>query len=507
MRGFPWLALIGIAIGFVMTVGASRLVEHDPLADLGQLGVVPPVPGSLAWPTGIALVKRKPGEQRVVFLGASETVAMPYEPAGRFGYGYMLGAGLQRATGRTDLLVRADGGIALDSPQLLEQARKILKYGDPSAIVFVVGGNEFLNRMPLTQPMLGDGVIARVGDLGASAQRLWRLVDTWMRDQALLASWFASPAVAGTEGGFDLLVRNARPGRPALRGLPIGENDRALLLDRLEATIETLVRECEEKGVRVLLALAPHGYDVQPPWCSAQHPSEAGLDELLAKLLHGSLEDVDTSKRDALRAFMERSDGARADTHHAMARILRRSGESLDVRRAYETALDLDLVPLHRTSAVRARLEAIADAASIPLIVLEDALFADDGIPDPRFFLDYAHPTLEGHRRIARWLAETHLRVLLPDVSSGDATWWENFDAGVSDFAAGVSERSVQRARGVMQRTVGSYYLCFGNFRDALPALEEAVEVFGDEDSSDARRARADLEFCRAELARAGAGR
>ena len=499
---------MSLACGLFVALLASSFLPRDPFASLPAIGVIPPVPGSLGWPTPIALIPRKKGEERVVFLGASETVALPYEPPGHCGYGYFLGAALGAATGRKDLLVRADGGVALDSAQLLVQARKILDYGDPSALVFVVGGNEFLNRMIATRAMLPDAWLDRLGDFCASPRGLFERAETWLRARPELGALFArSPS--GDVAGFSSFVRKARPGHPALRGLPIGARDRALVLERLENCVRDLAHACQAKRVRLLLALAPHGIEVQAPWCSALQPAPAGLDDFVA----AQLAAPDPARMPELEAWIEREPG-RADLRHVRGMLLRKLGRSKEARMAFENALELDLAPLHRRRSVRLRLLALAKELHLPFLQLEDALRAEDGLPGPEFFLDYAHPTLAGHQRIARWLAKTQLPSLLPGLvlpraAKPLAAWWQRFDAGLATYAKTVSPRSRKRARAVMLRTVGTYYLVLGNFRDALPVLTQAQLIFralheagqAGRQGGDAQQTRDDLDFCRRSLA------
>ena len=199
---WPLVSTLMLLAGFVSANAVARLVEDAPLTKLTQVGVVPPIPGSLVWPSNVALVPRKQGEERIWFIGASETVAMPYEPQGRVSYGNLLGVGLQAGLGRPDLHVRADGGIALDSPQLAAFARKLLEYGDPSAIVLVVGGNEFLNRLPLTAALRPDGAVQVALDFAASTRRIFEAAAQWIE-----ARDFYPRAAAGADG------RGLRPPR------------------------------------------------------------------------------------------------------------------------------------------------------------------------------------------------------------------------------------------------------------------------------------------------------
>ena len=76
----------------------------------------------------------------------------------------------------------------------------------------------------------------------------------------------------GAEKGVDSFVeltRQARPGRPAASGLPIGARDRALLMDRLATQVRDLHTACAERDCRLAVAISPQVIWKQPSPISA----------------------------------------------------------------------------------------------------------------------------------------------------------------------------------------------------------------------------------------------
>jgi tetratricopeptide (TPR) repeat protein len=491
---WPARALAELLAAFALGVAALHLVPDDTVARLPSLGVPAEVLGSTAeFRRDGKTQPRRPGEERIVFVGASETFALPYEPPGLSGYAFYLGAGYARATGRSDVRIRGEGTPALDSVQVAAQAKRVLEEGDASCIVLVVGANEYLGRIVRGKPMLPDAPLERLAQFGGVARRLFDLGESMLSDsglRGLLASAGATPGV----GSFLELTRQAAPGRPALRGLPIGRRDRVLLLDRLRRQVRDVFAACQRRGARFAVALSLHGLDGSPPWCSELEPGPPELTALLTRVL----QEPDPARLAVVERWIARFP-ERADLRHARAKLLRTAGRASEARGEFLAALDLDLAPVHQTGEVRDALRDEAAALGVPFLDLSEALLEADGIPGPRMFLDYAHADIAGHRRIAMFLALTQQGKLLPPLPAG---WEERFVAGMDEWGKFLVPSSAERAQARMSLNVGRYYMVFGNFRDALPHLELAARDLG---SIGEKQPAKDLEFCRAKLQAAGA--
>ena len=493
-------ACVALVLGFVVTIAAFALIDFDPRSRLPSIGDPGKIPGSLGPMPGnkviLGITPRKEGELRVYFVGASETYALPYEPPGVASYGFQLGAGLRAVLGREDVHARAEGNPALDSPQIVEQALKIVAYGSPTTIVLVVGANEYLNRIVLGRPMSPDEIAGRIGDRSSLSRVAWYELEDWIRSQESLAGLLRSKnSTAFGQGGFVGFTRQARPGWPAIRGLPVGQRDTTLLVERLRAQIRRLHRACEEKGCELVLALSLHGMDGARPWCSHVGSTPKELNALLQQ----SFDDPQRADIAKLDAWLS-TNPDRADLHYGRARALRAQGRGSEARVEFERALDLDIAPLHQTREIRELLVAEAKALGIVHIDLNDAFRDEHGVTGPDDFLDYAHLTLEGHRRLARWLARKFAGKQLPELPDG---WEAKFDAATKAYcSAYVTKSSIELAQARMSLNLGRYYMVFGNFRDALPHLEVAEGGLRGKDEGDGPLR--DLEFCREKLAEVG---
>ncbi|MFQ5504747.1 MAG: hypothetical protein ACE5F1_08135, partial [Planctomycetota bacterium] len=131
-------------------------------------------------------------------------------------------------------------------------------------------------------------------------------------------------------------------------------------------------------------------------------------------------------------------------------------------------------MPMHMTRALAAALRAEAEAAARPCLDMNAPLADSTGLPDPRYFLDHAHLTVEGHARTAVYLAERLSALgLVPALPHG---WREAFEKALRAHNARFDERAERAAASEMRMSSGTFFLLFGNFREALPELTGAFE-------------------------------
>lgn len=330
LRGFA-----SLLAGYAVVAGLALLLPWDPLAALPAS----PPPGAATLPAGW---DRAPaaGVGRIAIVGASETIGFPYGK--EIAFASQLEVGLQALGRRVECA--AFGGTALDGPRIAALARTVLATGHPSQLVVVLGGNELSGRVFAGRAFWPDSPVARSVDVASRARLLF------------MASAATEHATDDVDVQAALLrkVYEARPGRPALGGLPVGPRDRLALEERLARTIDALVADVQRSGCSLVLAIAPHDRHGTAPY----------------GVLAQDLADP-VARRDA------------------------------------------DPAPMHRTSAIAAVIADRAKALGIPCVDLEAAL-AGARQPDPARFLDALHPDAEGHSALAAYLAP-HLVTGLPE--------------------------------------------------------------------------------------------
>ncbi|PIE23048.1 MAG: hypothetical protein CSA62_09170 [Planctomycetota bacterium] len=475
-------AAMGVVLGFVLTV-LPFAVLGDPWASLPEIGQIPALVRSSGIPQGAVtptplLPKRKEGELRLFFVGASMTFGLPFQPTGRSSYACFLEQGLRKALGRSDLHVRPDAYPGADSPQLAEMAERCLGYG-ASHLVLVVGTNEYLRRIAHGRPLRGETVLARLAQDLASPRRLWEELGQGAK------AWASELLPAGASGGAGESLLGSK--HKALGGLPVGEEDRVLVEERLRRSLLRVIKAAQAKGVPLILALAPHCLSITPPrWSPA--PPEPGVDTLVSE----ELRQCNPARLYELTALLRRY-ADRPDLLHVLGRIQLRLGNSEAAIRNLNRAQDLDGAPMHRTSAIVRVVRELAREYKVRLLEFDDAFLGPDGLVREEYFLDYSHPSYEGQQRLARWLAEQLCGEFLPPLAAEEKL---AFDQALRDYAKGAATMESRRlARAEIDYNNGKYFRLAGNYREALWYFERAMTVLdGEELRKAAAAARAALE-------------
>ena len=448
---FPLKTLVGLVLGLGMGVLLCLPWRRDRAERMPELGAIGQVMAGLQ---GLPQQRAK-GEIRVFVFGASMSFGLPYRPEGLASWARVLEQGLRELLPNRPITVRPIAQPAVDATQLSKVVSFMLGW-NATHVLFVLGQNEFLNRVAYGEELIPSSLPARIGmELSEGARGLMETL--WERYLK------KTPGAGGRAPDFFQSLRNARPGKPAIGGLPVREADRRLLIARTRRALDRVAKACNEKAVPLVLCLAPQALDGFPPWLSRIGVPRPGLPYGPPK------------------------------AHFVAGRRARRAGQAQKAREEFWTALDLDLAPLHQTRPLRRMVQAWARAEDIPLLDLSEPLQGGDGIAGPEFFLDYAHVDLRGHRRIAAFVAE-----------SLQGTWWPKLPKAWRDLFEErarawhrdmVTQRSRKEARAHLAKNVGRWMLVFGNFQDALPFLEEAVRGLPEREDL-----REELAFCRREL-------
>ncbi len=470
---FLFLLVLGFGAGLALGSLAQPGIE-DRLPRVGDASKV--VLGLSGLPKA-----RPPGERRVFVLGASLTFGLPYEPVGIASFATLCERGLRAVFEGARIRVRAMAHPAVDATELASQVPLLLEWR-PTTLILILGANEFLRRAVSGRALEPEAPLERAARFLAGNRGTFEVMARRID---------RGGGEGGLRGGFRARIRSAGPGRPGLPGLPVGPRDRRLLVERCRRALRGLAAACEAAGTDLVLALSVQGFEGCPPWLSDLEAGPAALDRFVASQLK-------TSSVAALpRALaLASAHPERADLRFVLALLQRKAGAAEEARASWGRALDLDLVPLHRTGDLVRALEEEAGALSVPLLRLDEALAGADGLPESERFLDYAHVDLEGQARIARYLAEALAGRAWPVLPPG---WREGFDRAVRDWLeARIDPKSRRLARARLAKNNGGWLMLFGNFRDALPFLEEAFSVLKEPEIGE------DLAFCRRRLREAG---
>lgn len=449
---FPLRRVVGFILGYLAVTLLLQLMPYDPTAALDRQGngrdlVLPP---ELA-------AARAQGEFRVAVIGASETIAYPYAPAGAASFATLLGKGLAAVHAATPWSTAPIGEPAVDSTGLVRCAELALR-AQPDVLCVTLGGNEFTRRLFITEPLLPPDPLR------------------WIRDVTTRARlWFPRPSeevASKTRPGFEAelllqAVPDARPADPPFADLPLARDEIELLHERTRATMRHITAIARPRGIDVWFLLAP--FDLAGTWPVGMNERIPAIDALVRR----AQRDLGTVTRAEIDALLAEHP-TRADLHFLLGLWLRHHGDADAARAAFVRARDLDPAPQHPTSELVELIRSTAAQLQTPFVDLDIPLAAPDGLPDPARYLDAKHPDLIGHQQIAWHLAlELAARGNIPPLPE-DAR--AQFLAATRTWCDTRLDRArIPRARSLVRWASSIFSMLSGNFRDALDLMLQTL--------------------------------
>ncbi len=437
-----------------------NLAFQDPTVELPAVAApADPLPALRGLPE-----ERVPGEWRAFVVGASMTAGYPYRPLGAASFATQLEAGLRAVFSGRTIHVRPSAKPALDSPKLAAMCDR-LAARRPDLLLVVLGTNEMTNRVFSGRSLIPRGPIETLLDRGTRARRFWHLAADFLH---------GGMGRQRSEQELSKLVKRAfqaGPGKPAIGALPVRPEERRLLVGRMRRSMARMVRSAREHGVRLVFAIGPYDLLGSWPWgLGGEARNRRRIDRLVLRFRR-DLGEVDRAELESLLAVEPEA----AELCFVEGRLLHREGRFEEARASLLRARDLDPIPMHRTGEIERAIREAGRELGIPVLDLNEALSRgrEDGLPDPRRFLDYGHLDLEGHAAIARWLAARFAEAgFLPDLPEG---WERRFlDGARARLARALDPQASKEASVNMAWADGNFALLFGNFRDALSYLERA---------------------------------
>lgn len=293
------------------------------------------------------------------------------------------------------------GGISYASYRIVPMLREVMEYR-PDLIVVATGHNEFLEDR--TYHSLKERSAARswIDNLGA----LFRTVRVGQR---LFRGEPDAPARVnpGRDGDFetrlDLETGYASYHRDA--------EWHARVMEQFEEAVGTMVRICEEKGVRLVFVNLGSNVRDCAPYKTERRAELSSIDELRWRDAFNLATSLDKANEleQALERYREAEaiDPQYALTHWRIARCLDRLNRGAEAAKYYLLAKDEDVCPLRMLDRQYVFFQKIANETGTLLVDARAHLErqSPDGIPGNDWYLDHVHPTIGGHQEIARAIA------------------------------------------------------------------------------------------------------
>lgn len=511
--GAVGLGLLIAAVALVIAEVALRLLgagegtpRHDPFAGFGssvpmfervarpgeapvlrvaaaRLGPDAPEPGAedgREFP-----VDRAPGTFRVFVIGGSSAAGVPYRP--RHAFPALLERRLQAALPELNVEVVNAALSGYASRRLLPIVREIAGY-EPDLLIVYMGHNEWAERR----------YYAHLIDMDPRLFRLWEwAVDTRLYRvlSPLLRSGFR-PFDEPVPVDLDALENSTEmfavlEDRAAGQAYP-SERDLAYRDLLYEFNLGEMADLMQAAGARTLFLTLSQNFSDWAPGAS-EHRADLGdaergrWEELYAR---GRREAERGDCRAAARSYEKALavDAEYAALHFDLARCLHELGERGAARRHYRLASDLDRVPHGAPTSFNDIIRRVARAHGALVVDVEAALEAESGdaLVGDDLFIDWLHPNLRAHQRIAEAVAEGMRREGVPVAAD---RWRDAVPREPDPEALYAADPSLR-----LRETELRMFACLLALRDACARAQAQALLRSNPENAEALRALARLE-------------
>ncbi|MEZ4291778.1 MAG: tetratricopeptide repeat protein [Myxococcota bacterium] len=484
LEGGLWLAgfeaPIDRADPYVGFAGEIPLFEDELDAETGVLWRRT-APNKLSFNDQRFLADKPEGSRRVFCLGGSTTYGRPYDDATSFCR--WLRESLAIVAPDTTWEVVNAGGISYASYRVTALMRQLVRE-EPDLFVVYTGHNEFLEERTYAG-MRDRSALRRHVELAASHSRVYGLLDTTARrfrwpERGARASSGTRAGPARRRGPHALGVER-RPSTPTIATTrPIRRRG------AFPAQFDRMVDIARNAEAELVLSFRGQPLDCSP-FKSEPDPE---LDEATARSLRTRLSAAEqalhrgalASARAGFEAVLER-DPRHAHARYGLGRVLRALGEPDAAHEAFVAARDQDVCPLRALTEVAAIVRETGREQGVPTVDFPAVLREASGAgtphaPGAEWFLDHVHPTIDGHRLLARHLMRAvHALGWLPQDP-------ETLRAAIDAHETQVVASLDARAHGRALKNLAKVLSWAGKTEDAARAATQALEALGDDAES-----------------------
>lgn len=444
--------------------------------------------------------KKAPGTRRVFCLGGSTTYGHPYFDSTSF-------CGWLRVTLPTlapefEWQVVNAGGISYASYRVAALMQRLVAE-EPDLFVVYTGHNEFLEER--TYGALRDRPAwLRRTELLLSHSRLYAALDRLVHGPSAAqpvpadrnSSRETDPTAKGAAARAGLAAE-VEAQLESSTGLDAYRRDDALrrvIIERFSGNLDRMVDTARAAGAQIAFVVPADNVADCSPFKS----------ELDAGLSEAAIADLDVRLERAARALHRgdfaaardeyaaavRTSPRHADARYGLARALRGLGDVDGSQAEFVRARDEDVCPLRALSPILEAVRETTKRRGVPSVDFPALLRAEAGDPNvaagEEWFLDHVHPTIEGHRLLARALLEVlHGAGWL---GTAPAARSAALDQAERAHLAAIDPRDHGRALKNLAKTLS----WAGKTEDAARAARRALEILGDD---------AECEFVLAEFA------
>lgn len=413
---------------------------------------------------------KAPGTLRVFVVGGSSAAGVPYGPRAAFSTWLAERFAANLPDLSIEVINAAMAGYA--TRRIAIVVDEIAGY-EPDLLIVYSGHNEFAERRFYAHLLDTPPILFRLREWAAATRLSRTLAAGWPN-----AAPSAPPVVDFATELDDREMHAVLTERAAGTGYA-SERERRYTALHYEFNLRNMVRRMREAGAEVMLLTLSQNFTGWHPGASTHRPDLEAEAQREFHRLAGEGARLASQKgdcKDAMRLFASAMaiDSTYAALHFRMAGCSEQLGDFAAAREFYRQASDLDRVPHGAPTAYNEILRGVAENEGTLFVdvaaVLEQA--SSYGLVGDEWFVDWVHPNIAAHQRIAAAIEEELRRAAWP---RGRARWREDTYVAPPPIALHLADPSLRRGERIVR--LGSCVLA----RRRQCAVDELQELLAAE--------------------------
>lgn len=404
---------------------------------------------------------------RVFCLGGSTTYGRPYDDETSFS-GFLRN-GLVEADPDHHWDVINAGGISYASPRISLLMHELVQY-QPDLFILYTGHNEFLEDRTYSSLIDMPDSVREINGLASHIRTvsvIHRLIHGTNQD-------------VEEENEFqDVETKLDRAVGPSVYHRD--EAWQSEVAQQFKSNLERIITAAKSVDCPLILVTpASKQRDCEP--FKSEHRSGMAAEELQEFELHFANSKAAFEKAELDQAVEEIQAALNLDEQFAHAQFL--YGEILSAMKDYERAkeafqkaIEEDVCPLRANQELIKIVQEVAKAYQLPVIDYVKLIEArsENSIPGEDWFLDHVHPTIGGHRLLAKELLEEIFTLKIAHPSDDWST--EQFDRVANQLEAGIDSQK----HAIALRNLAKVLSWAGKQREADRLAQQAIELLPDD--------------------------
>tara|TARA_R110002072_G_scaffold302710_2_gene487785 strand:+ start:396507 stop:398573 length:2067 start_codon:yes stop_codon:yes gene_type:complete len=344
---------------------------------------------------------KKPADGcRIFCLGGSTTYGRPYDDQTSFS-GFLRAALSKLDPDRQWEVVNA-GGISYGSVRIALLLRELVNY-EPDVFVIYTGHNEFLEDLTYASLIQTHESVRTLGGWLAHSRTFslaHRIATSNSRTRTTDSTALPDEVDA-------ILDRSIGPG--AYRRDEVWYREVAA---QFRQSLELIIRMAEASGAKVILVTPASSLRDCEPFKSEHDDGLTGEQlRTFTQYLKSATQAFDNHEEKLALDHVTQAlkiDARYAAAWYLLGRILLSTGDEDGAKRAFQRALEEDVCPLRARNQIVEIVRETAGRRRLPLVDFSEQMVevSEHGIPGSDWFLDHVHPTIAGHRLLAKLLCD-----------------------------------------------------------------------------------------------------